>query len=89
MQNILVALKAPDGNNHERVGLWNDLLERLANAALNNPGVDVLADGVLLLRASSALPILGLALALADQRKFPARVLFVESGTEWAHPPTA
>jgi hypothetical protein len=89
MQSILLVLQPPTATDRSRNSEWTHVCELLATKSRQTGGADVLAAGVLLLRSSDALPILGEGIHLAGEYHLSYRVLFVESATEWSPTPPA
>ena len=83
MHSILVALTQPDTKDFSAVQRWNSAIDAIKQKIPPSAEVEVLAEGVLLIRASSGLAALGISVAFAERDHFPYRVLFIESATEW------
>ena len=87
MNSILLVLQKPATDGLDERNRWNVTIDSVRKKLLPSAEVEELGEGILLLRASSGLPVLGIALAVAERERLAYRVLFLDAVTEWARVP--
>jgi hypothetical protein len=68
---------------HEDEKRWLAAVKEINTQTKDCEGSEILGIGVWLIVSENALSILGAVISVAEGEKFPYRVLFVDSDTEW------